>query len=54
MDYLNIEKNIKKFRCFLVLTQFEVAQETCSQTQISKVESGIGVPSSYASMIIPR
>ncbi|MGT4651189.1 helix-turn-helix domain-containing protein [Bacillus cereus] len=54
MDHLNIGENIKKFRCFAGLTQFDLAEGICSQAQISKIESGNGVPSSYLLMEIAR
>lgn len=54
MEHLNIGKNIKKFRCFAGLTQFDLAEGICSQAQISKIESGMGVPSSYLLMEIAR
>ncbi|KFM95688.1 XRE family transcriptional regulator [Bacillus clarus] len=47
MDYLNIRRNIKKFRCFAGFTQFDLAKGICSQAQISKIETGNGIPSSY-------
>ncbi|MED1107955.1 helix-turn-helix domain-containing protein [Bacillus paramycoides] len=54
MDSLNIGENIKKFRCFAGFTQFDLAEGICSQAQISKIESGNGVPSSYLLMEIAK
>ncbi|PFY98323.1 helix-turn-helix domain-containing protein [Bacillus wiedmannii] len=46
MDYSQLGKTIKELRQKAKLTQKELAEGTCTQSQISKIEKGIKLPSS--------